>query len=57
MNITVKVKSVYGIDKVYPADIDSSLFAKLAGTTTLTPKSIEIIKALGYTITIEKEEL
>jgi hypothetical protein len=53
MNIQVTIKNVYGTEKIYPACSKSEVFAKLAGTTTLTHQSIQLIKALGYTIEVK----
>lgn len=53
--ITIKVKTVYGVETVYPACEQSQLFAQLAGTTTLTPHALRTIEALGYTISIQLE--
>jgi hypothetical protein len=50
--ISVKIKSVYGVDKIYPACRKSELFARIAGTMTLTPATIERIKSLGYEIKV-----
>lgn len=50
--IKVKVKSLFGVDKIYPVDEASKLFCRLARTTTLTDEAIETIKALGYTVEI-----
>ena len=48
--ITVEVRTVYGVPKVYPACERSKLFARVAGTTTLTRAALEAIQALGYEI-------
>ena len=48
--ITVKIKSVYGEEKVYPVCPDAKTFANLAGTRTLTLGTIEQIKRLGYKV-------
>ena len=48
--ITVKIKSVYGEEKVYPVCVDAQTFADLAGTRTLTIGTIEHIKRLGYKV-------
>ena len=48
--ITVKIKSVYGEEKVYPVCPDAQAFANLAGTRTLTLGTIEQIKRLGYKV-------
>lgn len=49
--IFVKVKGVYGIDKVYPACDKSHLFADLIGTKTFTDYSLKLIRKLEYKIT------
>lgn len=54
MSIQVQVKSVYGNEVVYPVCDKAKLFAKLAGTRTLTTASIEVIKALGYTLEVQQ---
>jgi hypothetical protein len=55
--ITVRIKDVYGVAKVYPVCETAQLFAALTGTTTLRPQDLEIIKKLGYTATIQQREL
>lgn len=56
MNITVRVRSIYGIETVYPACPAAELFAKIAGTKTLTPHALRDIAALGYQINVEHEQ-
>ena len=46
--LKVRVETHYGRETVYPACATSKLLAKVAGTKTLTPQNIELIKALGY---------
>ena len=48
--ITVRIRRVYGEDKVYPADDQSTRLAKLAGTKTLTPGALNVIREMGFTI-------
>ena len=57
MNITVRIKNVYGEDKVYPVCDAAKTFAELAGTTTLTARAVSLIKQLGYTINVEAPTL
>lgn len=57
MNITVRIKNVYGEDKVYPVCTAAKTFAELAGTTTLTARAVSLIKQLGYTINVEAQTL
>jgi hypothetical protein len=49
-SIEVEVKDVYGVTKYYPHCRDAKVFASLAGTTTLTEKSIRRIMELGYKV-------
>lgn len=53
--ITVKIKSVYGVDKIYPACEYSQIFCKLVRQSTLTQQDINYIKALGYEIQLEQK--
>ncbi len=57
MEITVKIKNVYGKVTVYPVCENALLFARLADTKTLTPDTIKIIKALGYEINIQAQTI
>ena len=50
--ITIEVKNNYGAQIAYPVCERSKLFAKLAGTRTLTAEALRIIAALGYTINL-----
>lgn len=54
MEITVKIKHVYGIQKVYPACEQARIFAMISGDKTLTDKTIHLIKTLGYKINVEQ---
>ena len=56
MQITVKVKSIYGVQAIYPACEASRLFADIAGTKTLTRAAVAKIKALGYAVTVKQDE-
>lgn len=57
MQITVRVKDVYGKRVVYPVCEKAKLFALIANTTTLTPATIGAIHLLGYTIAFEQVTL
>jgi hypothetical protein len=56
-SITVKIRNVYGEDKVYPVSDEARLFASIAGTTTLTDNTIARIKQLGYAIRVEQQTI
>ena len=55
MNLTVKIKNVYGVERVYPVCDKAQLFARISGNKTLFPVDIELIKKLGYNLTTESE--
>lgn len=57
MEIKVKVKTHYGLKVVEPYDEKALLFASIAGTKFLTPKTISSIKALGYKVVVIADEL
>lgn len=56
LEITVKVKSVYGKELVYPVCDKAHIFAAIAMNKTLTPEVLSCIKALGYTVKIQHKE-
>jgi hypothetical protein len=57
MTITVKIKNVFGTDKIYPVCDKAKTFARLTETKTLTSYAINNIKALGYTIEVQAQTL
>ena len=50
--ITVKIRTVYGADLVYPVCEQAQQFAALSNTRTLTHRTIALIKSLGYTVQV-----
>ena len=54
--ITVELKSIYGVQTIYPACHASKLFAQIAGTKTLTRAAVASIKALGFTVEVKQTE-
>lgn len=56
MEITIRLKNNYGQQVAYPACEQSELFAKIADTITLTGKTLNLIKRMGYSIKIEQED-
>lgn len=57
MKITIEVRDIYGIRTLYPACNTAKLFARLAGTKTITRHALETIKALGYTVEVKQAEI
>ncbi len=54
MEIIVTIKNNYGTETIYPSCLKGHLFAEMAGTKTLTPQTIKLIKALGYTVSVSQ---
>jgi hypothetical protein len=54
VTITVRVTNNYGSHAVYPCCAVACKLAELAGTKTLTPMALRLIKELGYTIVEEQ---
>ena len=48
--ITIEIKSQYGQTVAHPICCKAKLFAKIAGTKTLTLETLKAIKSLGYEI-------
>ncbi len=48
MKIQIEMKEDYGETKVYPVCEKAKLFARIAGTKTLTRPVLEDIERLGY---------
>ena len=57
MQIQVLMRMVFGNEAVYPACDKAKLFAKIAGTKTLSPTVLSSIKALGYEIEVIPSKL
>lgn len=57
MKILVSIKNVYGRETIYPECEKSKAFAAIAGNTTITPNTLELVKALGYSIEIKQRVL
>ena len=55
--IQVQIRDVYGRQTAYPVCDKAKLFAKLAGTATLTHDARQIILALGYNIEVLPRQL
>lgn len=56
MKIQIVIKNIYGNKTIYPFCDQSKLFARLAGTKTLTHSALITIEALGYEIeTVQNE--
>ena len=50
MKITIEIKTQYGQTVAHPICCKAKLFAKIAGTKTLTMETLKNVRALGYEI-------
>jgi hypothetical protein len=55
--VQVSIRHVYGNRLIYPVNEQAKLFAKIAGSKTLTVAVLDTIKELGYDIQIVQEAL
>jgi hypothetical protein len=56
-NIKVKVKQVYGVERIYPVCDVAHKFNSLTPSKTFSRRDIDIIKSLGYQIQVVTEAL
>tara|TARA_R100001480_G_C4672884_1_gene173773 strand:- start:156 stop:350 length:195 start_codon:yes stop_codon:yes gene_type:complete len=56
-DIFVKVKSVYGVDRVYPACDVSELLAQLVGNKTFSREHVRILREIGFVLNPSKVEV
>jgi hypothetical protein len=54
--IKVVLATQYGQRVIRPADETAELFCEFNNTKTLTPRMVEIIKKLGYTVEVVPTE-
>jgi len=57
MELKVKIRNVFGSKTIYPICDKSKLLAKFKKQKTLTDDDVTLLKELGYTFTVESEEL
>jgi len=55
MKIQIRIDKNYGIETAYPVDEAAQLFAKIAGTKTLTRNTLRDVEQLGYQIEIVEQ--
>lgn len=57
MEITVRIKNVYGNELIYPVCQQALSFAAIAGTKTLSRNDIAHIRDIGFTVNVENQTL
>jgi hypothetical protein len=50
MQITVEIKNVYGVERIYAVCNNAKLITKLKQSKTLSKEDISILKEMGYKI-------
>ena len=50
----VEIKEIYGNRTIYPLNEQAHLLARIAGTKTLTPLTVDLAKKLGFHFEIVK---
>jgi hypothetical protein len=53
LNATVLIKDIYGKQTIYPTNKVAHLLAEIAGTKTLTQRTIDTAKEMGITFEVE----
>lgn len=51
-DIKVEVRNVCGRESFYPVNGTAKIFAQIAGTKTIKPETIMLVKILGYTVSL-----
>jgi len=51
--IKVEPRTVYGMTRIYPKCAKAKIFAEMLGQETFTPRNIQAIIKLGYTVSAE----
>jgi hypothetical protein len=44
----VEIHEIYGKKTIYPLNEQAQLLARIAGTKTLTPQTVDLAKKLGF---------
>jgi hypothetical protein len=57
IKVIVEIKNVYGKELVYPICENAKLFAKIAGSKTLSGDTIKHMKSLGVQFELAQKEI
>jgi hypothetical protein len=57
MQITVEIKNIYGVERIYAVCNNAKLITKLKQSKTLSKEDISILKELGYTIQTKQQTI
>jgi len=56
MKILVEIKSVYGTERIFPADENAKIFTQIIGQKTLSREHIELIKKRGFQVEVKQQK-
>lgn len=56
MQITIRIDKNYGIETAYPMCKKAEIFARIAGTKSITHGTLALVVSLGYEIIIAQEK-
>lgn len=57
MTIQVKIKNVYGCERIYPVNQKAVWLTSLTRKKTLDRDEIEVIKKLGYNVEVVADQI
>ena len=52
MDITINIRPVYGQLKAYPVSDAAKALAEIAGTTTLTKRTLQLAETMGHKVVV-----
>jgi hypothetical protein len=57
MQLTIEIKSVYGVERIYAVCNNAKLITKLKNSKTLSKEDISILRELGYRIETKQQTI
>lgn len=55
--VEIEIKSVYGVERIYPRNRTAQLLADLTGQKTFTHDKLRMVRELGYTLKVTPYQL
>ena len=55
--VVIDVRNVYGVEKYYPANETAEIFAAINQAKTLSRRTLEYIKLLGFEVRVQQKEV
>ena len=57
MKVEIKIKNVYGVERIYPVNQKAIWLTSLTRKKTLDRDEIEVIKKLGYEVQVVADQI